>query len=525
MASLGRLMLAPGSLIAVRYHSDSTYLRRWRGLQILSPLPVSAWEGSLFIVVGPSGTIGPIDLDALTIDEVACSERPSAHLRSIGEEIEDCFDVSSFGGPLFGELLSVYFHSGNQVADMVMSVLPTLAAADGWELPSNDGWLRSGAVRVSQKMTQADADLRAREADEKAKADEKVKADEKAKEQAALVAVPASAPAGADGGAGLPGISGLQKLSREIGGGGPLEKPAWFRDDAASAELIGVEWTPTPNLVVLGERGLDIEVNGNVTVVVRLHPDHVMEKWKLREASMRLALGSATPRGAPDDGGGLGGLFGADPVPVVSNPGKSLCTRSIAYSGSGARYRDIRATHDILTEEEVDDWPLKGPRSLKWVLRFMQDQTGGGPCARVQKCMQPAKLQYTDGHVTEYNILAKVIELAIQWDQFMVSNLACFEFISRRTRLIEEKYEMQFPQMDKNVLDPDSDAGIFLGLGTHSMAGRNAVCETPVLAEYIGEELNREASISKGKVKAHQLRLELKKLSQGPGKGHKDDEK
>ena len=131
--------------------------------------------------------------------------------------------------------------------------------------------------------------------------------------------VPASVPTGADGGVGLPGISGLQKLSWEIGGGGPQEKPAWFRDDTASAELIGVGWTPTPNLVVLGERGLDIEINGNVTVVTRLHPDHVMEMRKLREASMRQALGSTTPRGAPDDGGGLGGLFGADPVPVVRN--------------------------------------------------------------------------------------------------------------------------------------------------------------------------------------------------------------
>ena len=107
----------------------------------------------------------------------------------------------------------------------------------------------------------------------------------------------------------------------------------------------------------------------------------------------------------------------------------------------------------------------------------------------------------------------------------MVSNLACFELISRRMQLIEEKYKMRLPQMDKNVLDPESDAGIFLGLGTHSMAGRNTVCVMPALAEYIGEELNREASISTGKVKAHQLRLELKKLSHGPGKGHKDDEK
>ena len=334
-----------------RHLSDSTHLRGWRELQIFSPLPVSARAGSLFIVVEPSGTIGPIDLDAPTIDEVACGERPSAHLRSIGEKIEDCFDESSFGGPLFGELLSVYLHSGNQVADMVMSVLPALAAADGWELPNDEGWLRGSAVRISQKTTQADADLRAHEADKKAKANKKVQADQHAKEQAALVAVPESAPTGVDGGAGFPGVSGLQKLSRELGSGNAPEKPAWFRDDAAAAELIGLEWTPTPNMVVLGERGLDIEINGNVTVVTRPLPDHVTETRKLREASVHLALGGPTPRGGPDDGRGLGGLFGADPIPVGGDVGKSSRTLSIAYNGSGARYREIRATHDVLTEE------------------------------------------------------------------------------------------------------------------------------------------------------------------------------
>ncbi len=40
------------------------------------------------------------------------------------------------------------------------------------------------------------------------------------------------------------------------------------------------------------------------------------------------------------------------------------------------------------------------------------------------------------------------------------------------------------------------------------------------MAEHMGEELAKEASISKGKVKAHQLRLETQKMN-NPGGGRK----
>jgi hypothetical protein len=41
----------------------------------------------------------------------------------------------------------------------------------------------------------------------------------------------------------------------------------------------------------------------------------------------------------------------------------------------------------------------------------------------------------------------------------------------------------------------------------------------PALAEFIGEELGREAAIAKGKVKAHEMRQQLRKLGGGGGGG------
>eukprot|EP00973_Karenia_brevis_P005871 799942-Karenia_brevis.AAC.1 len=62
-------------------------------------------------------------------------------------------------------------------------------------------------------------------------------------------------------------------------------------------------------------------------------------------------------------------------------------TLPIQRSPSGDRHRALR---DILDQEkmtDVTDWPLKGPRTVGWVLRFCLTQSGGGPLARVQQYM------------------------------------------------------------------------------------------------------------------------------------------
>ncbi len=48
-----------------------------------------------------------------------------------------------------------------------------------------------------------------------------------------------------------------------------------------------------------------------------------------------------------------------------------------------------------------------------------------------------------------------------------------------------------------------------------SSYGRQAVCVVPELSNYVGEELSKEAAITKGKLKAHEMREQVKKLSKG----------
>ncbi len=173
-------------------------------------------------------------------------------------------------------------------------------------------------------------------------------------------------------------------------------------------------------------------------------------------------------------------------------------------------------------------WPLAGPQSLVWVLEFCLAQTGALLNARVAQFMQLARLSYNDPSMTEYAVIGKCVEFALYTDQVMICNMVSFELLIRRFQLIEERYRHKLPQMAEakgTALDGEQDASLFLGLGTQAMAGRLAVCVMPALSEFIAGELGKEAALNKGRVKAHELRQQIKRL-QTPAKakgGGKDE--
>jgi hypothetical protein len=195
----------------------------------------------------------------------------------------------------------------------------------------------------------------------------------------------------------------------------------------------------------------------------------------------------------------------------------------LPYEPAGLGRSGPKEVLEKLKSSKPSLWPLQGPMSLLWVLEFCIAQTGALLNARVSQFMQLTRMSFTDAHMTEYSVIAKSIEFGLYTDQLMITQLASFELLARRFQLIEEKFKFRLPSFDSNKgsLDPENDASLFLGLGTSSMAGRTAVCVMPALAEYIGEELGREAAISKGKVKAHEMRQQLRKLGGAGGGGKK----
>jgi len=298
-------------------------------------------------------------------------------------------------------------------------------------------------------------------------------------------------------------VSGRPPGGGVIGPGG-IEMPdeVWVVMSLQPGLAPGSIWRPTSRLQVIGANGID-QYNGDGVYLQRLAPDEIDERIDLLKKEMREFIGEVTPRRNPE---------------ATERP---FDNRVLPIKLNASGQRDI-AMKDYVSQyqvKEFDDWPLQGPRSLHWVLRFCGAQTGGGPVARAQQLMAIAKLSFQDGGMNEYLLLARIIELGLQYDGLSVANLASFELMARRFQLLEEKYKTRIPESSKSTgLDAETDTALFLGLGLHSSHGRHAICMMPELSAHVGDELAKEAAITKGRLKAHEMREQVKKLAKGkPG--------
>ena len=79
------------------------------------------------------------------------------------------------------------------------------------------------------------------------------------------------------------------------------------------------------------------------------------------------------------------------------------------------------------------------------------------------------------------------------------------------------------PQLEGHagVTDPENDHSLFMGLGTEATSGQLSIMVMPDLSTFIGEELAKEAAVSKGKLKAQELREGLRRMNNPKGKDKK----
>ena len=83
---------------------------------------------------------------------------------------------------------------------------------------------------------------------------------------------------------------------------------------------------------------------------------------------MTLAIGLVGTILAPDPPAAASGG-----TPASREP-DDLRTLPVRYDGCGARGRSFRGAAQILSESDQDDWAVKGPRSMLWVVRNMAGQ-------------------------------------------------------------------------------------------------------------------------------------------------------
>ena len=226
---------------------------------------------------------------------------------------------------------------------------------------------------------------------------------------------------------------------------------------------------------------------------------------------------------APGSMGGLdalGALVGMDGGSGAITPGRprggllhggagagDLRTLPCKYDHNGHRSRDFSEAVQLLEEVQFDDFPIKGPRTVAWCLRFMLSN-GGTPRGWHTKWRSEGRLLATDGGVQTHDGACQLLEVMCCYDQLNVGNLACAELVCRQLQLTEERWRERFTSADS----ADSESNLHLYLGG---ASRGNLCISPMLQEWIADELRKESAVSKERRKAREERALIKPKSKG----------
>jgi hypothetical protein len=175
---------------------------------------------------------------------------------------------------------------------------------------------------------------------------------------------------------------------------------------------------------------------------------------------------------------------------------------------SGQRRFDFREAIGQMKELEFRDWPIKGPKTLMWLLRYMAEN-GGGPNAFHLRWLTEVRLDYNAAGTSEHAHLCRVLEVLISYDQVDVCRLASLELLGRKIQMVHEKWRHKLPSL--SVISTDAakkgtsmDDDSHLLLGTSETRGNVGVA--PALQDWLGTELAKEALASKERRKAREER-------------------
>ena len=215
-------------------------------------------------------------------------------------------------------------------------------------------------------------------------------------------------------------------------------------------------------------------------------------------------------------GGASALAYRSSAPPEVATPRAGdgdLRTLPVRYNRDGERDRDTKDATALLTETEMKDWPVSGPRTVLWLCREMAKQ-GMTPTRRHEWWRTILRLGPEDQYVGEHAALSRLLELGLSVDQLNLSELASFEAVARRYQLIEERYS-------KDLLAKESGGGkaedlhyettLFMG----SDRAKGSALVSPKLEEWISSKLRDEAAIMKERRKGREER-QLARSSEKP---------
>jgi hypothetical protein len=194
-------------------------------------------------------------------------------------------------------------------------------------------------------------------------------------------------------------------------------------------------------------------------------------------------------------------------------------TLPIATRPSG-RHRDFKEVAELCQEEDFEDFPLKGPRTASWCLRFLQRRHA--PVDHHMSFKINARCKSDAWGMQEHEQLLKMVELAGSYDQVDLSNMAWAELCFRRIQTIEWVYHERLRDGEghSDKLSPEEWAAFS---GTTRAGDSLMVC--PALLSHVKGEVETDAAIMKSVRKAREER-ELKRgagRAKAKSKGAGDD--
>ncbi|CAE8674030.1 unnamed protein product [Polarella glacialis] len=215
----------------------------------------------------------------------------------------------------------------------------------------------------------------------------------------------------------------------------------------------------------------------------------------------------APPPAVPAGGGaaiGAGLAAGGVGLPVALGVagGGDVRTLAVKYDSEGKRHREFREAVLLMSEDDFPDYPVRGPRTLLWCLRFILEN-GPTPNAWHGKWRSECKLQNTDPGVELHEVSLRVIHHWISYDHCNLGNLASAELLIRQVQMVEEKHKDKIGGGRPGDLSDERHL-----FGGSEM--RVNLCISPALTAYVAAELQKESAILKERRKAREERNLLK---------------
>ena len=195
---------------------------------------------------------------------------------------------------------------------------------------------------------------------------------------------------------------------------------------------------------------------------------------------------------------GLHDGFRADPEPAAV-PVDDVRTMAVQYNASGEREREFRAAVNDMSQDEWPDWPIRGPRTCRWVLSFMREH-GGTPRGWRRRWQSEMRLQSTDGGVLLHETCCQFLESLCCFDQLNAPNLAAAEHACRQLQAVEERWKDRVVGSSE-AQGAQADLALYAGQQT-----RANLCIAPQLSAWISDQLRAESSIAKERRKAREER-------------------